>query len=884
MSETDSGGVPKEAGDSSDLSSSFVTKINVTSEGAANGHVTGKVNGEVIVNGHSDSSNEANDNKEVPSTENVKVEEITQNGSVLTEEVESVSMETDEINTSKNGTDEEIRTKGDVTTEEPKTNENVTTEEPKNNDNETCEKTAAETKSNDNQTSEKINTNENLVTEENRTNTLQEIDLENKNENKNVEEIVSETKTVEITKTVQEEKEQVENDVVMQKEIYAPKPTILSVEGIDEVVLADSWSTTKRDGTVKIRMGTKGNQADQPVTLITVFKKTSERAPNHLALAVKRDSTWKKWTYQQYYADVCAAAKSFIKLGLEPYHGVGILGFNSPEWLISDLGCIFAGGFATGIYATNTPEAVEYVAMHSEANVLVVENNQQLQKILKVWPNLPCLKAVVQYTGEVAERKDNVYSWDEFMKVGQDVTDEQLQERINLAKPNKCCTLIYTSGTTGDPKGVMLSHDNATWVAVAIAKLFKFVFGSEVIISYLPLSHIAAQMMDILIPVTMASAVYFAQPDALKGSLLGTLQEVRPTGFFGVPRVWEKFYEGIKAKARSSGALKKKIGMWAKGVGLKGSLALMNKQSMPFGWGLANTLVFKKARTALGLDRCRFFMSGAAPIMKETLEFFYSLNMQLHEVYGMSESTGPHTVGCNEDFKICSVGHNFPGSETKLANPDEDGNGEICMWGRHVFMGYLNAPEKNKEVFDEEHWLKTGDLGKHDEQGFLFITGRIKELIITAGGENIAPVPMEDAVKEALPCINNCMLIGDKRKFLSMILCLKVDINPDTAEPSNNLTTDCKDWCKSIGSEATTVEDIIDKKDAVVLKAIQDGIDRANAKSVSRAAKVQKWSIIPRDFSIPGGELGPTLKLRRPVVTKMYKKTIDAFYTEAEDK
>ncbi|XP_063432642.1 long-chain-fatty-acid--CoA ligase ACSBG2-like isoform X2 [Mytilus trossulus] len=847
MSETESGGVPKEAGDSSDLSSSFVTKINVTSEGAANGHVTGKVNGEVIVNGHSDSSNEDNDNKKEPSTDNVKIEDINQNESVLTEKVESVSMETEESNISKNGTDE------DVITVEPR-----------------------ETSSNDNPISSPA--------EEVTASTLQEIDLENKNENKNVEEIVSEAKTVEITNTEQEKTELVENDVVLQKEIYEPKPVLLSVEGIDEVIPADSWSTTKRDGTVKIRMGTKGNQADQPVTLITVFKKTSERAPNHLALAVKRESIWKKWTYKQYYADVCAAAKSFIKLGLEAYHGVGILGFNSPEWLISDLGCIFAGGFATGIYATNTPEAVEYVAKHSEANVLVVENNQQLQKILKVWPNLPCLRAVVQYTGEVAERKDNVYSWEEFMKVGRDVTDQQLQERINLARPNKCCTLIYTSGTTGDPKGVMLSHDNMVWTASAFAKTFGLRYEEEVIVSYLPLSHVAAQMVDLTFPVSFGASVYFARPDALKGSLLGTLQEVRPTGFFGVPRVWEKFYEGIKIKARSSGALKKKIGMWAKGVGLKGSHAMMNKQSMPFGWGLANTLVFKKAKTALGLDRCRFFMSGAAPIMKETLEFFYSLNMQLHEVYGMSESTGPHTVGCNEDFKICSVGHNFPGSETKLSSPDEDGNGEICMWGRHVFMGYLNAPEKNNEIFDEENWLKTGDLGKHDEQGFLFITGRIKELIITAGGENIAPVPMEDAVKEALPCINNCMLIGDKRKFLSMILCLKVDVDADTAEPSNNLTRDCKEWCKSIGSEATTVEDIIDKKDAVVLKAIQDGIDRANAKSVSRAAKVQKWSIIPRDFSIPGGELGPTLKLRRPVVTKMYKKTIDAFYTEAEEK
>ncbi|CAC5380805.1 unnamed protein product [Mytilus coruscus] len=320
MSETDSGGVPKEAGDSSDLGSSFVTKINVTSEGAANGHVTGKVNGEVIVNGHSDSSNEANDNKEEPSTENVKVEEINQNGSVLAEKVESVSMETDENNTSKNGTDEEIRTKEDVTTEEPKTN-----------DNETCEKTAAETNSNDNKTTEKLNTNENLVTEEDKTNTLQEIDLENKNENKNVEEIVSEAKTVEITKTVQEKKELVGNDVVMQEEIYAPKPTILSVE------------------------------------------------------AVKRDGLWKKWTYKQYYADVCAAAKSFIKRSVWP-----------------NLPCLKAVVQYTGEVAERKDNIYSVGILSEWDNVYSCQRS--------VWPNLPCLKAVVQYTGEVAEKgKDIVY-------------------------------------------------------------------------------------------------------------------------------------------------------------------------------------------------------------------------------------------------------------------------------------------------------------------------------------------------------------------------------------------------------------------------------------------------------------------------------------------
>ena len=822
--------IPAETGDAKQgndlyVKPSFITKIDVTAGGAVNEHISGLANGEVITNGEASAEIKLSNGNDSVTEETTN--EVTVDKDVTTNDiVETLSEE--------------------LTTNEIKGTEELTTNEIKGK------------KESENQTDEDKNVE---VTIAGTTNMVET----------NLEEIVltpsGEIQRQPLTSNDDEAKKMTELEI--------PE---LSVEGSDEVAPATSFFTTDRDGAVKLRMGTKEYQAEKPITVISVFKKTVERVPNNLALAVKRGGSWVKWTFKQYYADVIAAAKSFIKLGLEPHHGVGILGFNSPEWFISDIGAIFAGGFATGIYATNTPEAVEYVAKHSEANVLVVENNQQLQKVLQIWDNLPALKAVVQYTGEVAERRNGVYSWEEFMKVGQDVSDDQLQQRIDAQSPNKCCTLIYTSGTTGEPKAVMLSHDNLMWTTNTVMKQMGFKFGSEILVSYLPLSHVAAQLLDIHGPITLASAVYFAEPDALKGSLLGTLREVRPTIFFGVPRVWEKFYEGIRAQAKNSGALKRKIATWAKGVGHKGSMAMMNKLSTPFGWGIANALVFKKARVALGFDRCHYFLSGAAPIMKETLDFFYSINITLHEVYGMSENTGPHTVGFPDAFRIGTVGKCFVGAEIKLANVDEEGNGEICISGRHVFMGYLNAPEKTKETFDDDDWLCTGDIGKHDDAGFLTITGRIKEIIITAGGENIAPVPIENNVKVALPCISNCMAIGDKRKFMSMILCLKVDIDPNTGEPTGNLTQEARDWCQSIGSTSTTVVDVIEKKDAIVLKGIQNGIDKANEKSVSRAAKIQKWSIIPKDFSIPGGELGPTLKLKRPVVVKMYKKTLDAFY------
>lgn len=648
---------------------------------------------------------------------------------------------------------------------------------------------------------------------------------------------------------------------------------------LDDLAPATEYVVTKRDQAVKLRMSQKGPGSEKPLTVPSMFYQTVQRVPNHPAIAVKRGGVWIQWTYQQYFSDTQKAAKALIKLGLEPLHGVGILGFNSPEWFIANNGAIFAGGFTVGIYSTNNADACKYVALNSQCNVIVVENNQQLKKILQVWDDLPDLKAVVQYTGEVAEKRDNVYSWKEFMELSSQVSDDALQHRLSLLAPNKACCLIYTSGTTGNPKGVMLSHDNLCWTAGKGVENAALLYASEVQLSFLPLSHIAGSLTDIYGAMACAATVYFAQPDALRGSLLGTLKEVRPTVFVGVPRVWEKMVEGIKHKSREFGFFKKKIGAWAKSVGYRTTIAEMNHEPLPGAFKIAN-IMLKNAKGELGFDRCRIFMSGAAPIMKETIEFFYGLHIPLMEVYGMSECSGPHTVCSLDRFRTSSVGTEIPGVQTKLADKDEEGNGEVRMYGRHVFMGYLDEEEKTKETFDEELYLMSGDIGKKDKDGFLFITGRKKELIITAGGENIAPVPIEDTVKECLPCVSNCILIGDKRKFLSMLITLKVDVNMDTLEPTDNLTAVTVDWMKAQGSGATKVSDILDHKDAIVLKAIQKGIDKANERAISRAQKIQKWSILPRDFSIPGGELGPTMKLRRPIVHKMYAKTIDAFYAD----
>ncbi|XP_076006972.1 long-chain-fatty-acid--CoA ligase ACSBG2-like [Genypterus blacodes] len=664
-----------------------------------------------------------------------------------------------------------------------------------------------------------------------------------------------------------------------------PKGVPLAASGSGTILTpADQLWSISRDKAVRLRMEGSGRGSETPMTIHQMFLQTVDGFGDSPALFSKKEGQWESLTWRQYYQQCRAAAKSFLKLGLERYHGVGILGFNSPEWFIADIGCILAGGLAAGIYTTNSPEACQYVAAHCEANILVVENQKQLDKILQVKDQLPHVKAIVQYKGELQQKTPFLYTWAEFMKLGEDVPEEQLNAKIDSLRANECCTLIYTSGTTGNPKGVMLSHDNLTWTASTAASMAQLNYATEVLISYLPLSHVAAQVMDMWICMSMAGTVYFADPDALKGSLVTTLKEVRPTSFLGVPRVWEKMAEKMKSVGVKASPMRRRVADWAKSIGLQYNYSAMNgENAVPWGFTLASALVFNKVRSALGFDRCNLCFTGAAPITKETLEYFMSLNVPVMELYGMSESSGPHTASTKDNYHIMSCGKTLHGCKTKLDKPDKDGNGEICFWGRHVFMGYLDMADKTEEALDQDGWLHSGDIGREDENGFIFITGRIKELIITAGGENIPPVPIEDALKAEANIISNAMLIGDKRKFLSMMLTLKCVLDEE-GDPTDDLSPEALAFCQQHGVTATKVSEIVANKEPAIYTAIQEGFERVNAGATSNAQKIQKWVILERDFSVNGGELGPTMKLKRPFVMNKYEETINNIYAVTAEK
>ncbi|XP_066414698.1 long-chain-fatty-acid--CoA ligase ACSBG1 isoform X3 [Molothrus aeneus] len=591
-------------------------------------------------------------------------------------------------------------------------------------------------------------------------------------------------------------------------------------EGIEP---AESLWTSFADGRVRLRIDNSCPQT--PITVHQMFKESLEKYGSLNALASKKNGKWEKITFSEYYCLSRKAAKSFLKLGLERFHSVAILGFNSPEWFISAVGAVFAGGIVTGIYTTNSPEACHYIAHDSKTDIMVVENQKQLDKIMQIWNRLPHLKAVVLYKDSIAERHPNLYTMEEFLELGGDISDSTLDDIINSQKPNQCCVLIYTSGTTGKPKGAMLSHDN--------------------------------------------------------GSLINTLKEVQPTSHMGVPRVWEKIMEKLKDASAQSGFMKKKMLSWAMSLSLERNLNGSNSSDLKQLWTrLADYLVLAKIRSALGLSSCQKHFSGAAPLNTETLYFFLGLNITLYEAYGMSETTGPHCLSGPYIYRQHSCGKPAPGCRVKLVDKDTEGNGEICFWGRTVFMGYLNMEDRTKEAFDEEGWLHSGDLGKLDKDGFLYVTGRIKDLIITAGGENVPPIPIEDAVKKELPIVSNAMVIGDKKKFLSMFLTLKSVLDPDTSDPTDILTEQARDFCHRSGSKATKVSEIVATRDEAIYRAIQEGIDRVNSTATNRVHCIQKWIILPRDFSISGGELGPTMKLKRLAVLEKYRNEVDSFYKE----
>eukprot|EP00933_Yihiella_yeosuensis_P033483 TRINITY_DN27187_c0_g1_i1.p1 TRINITY_DN27187_c0_g1~~TRINITY_DN27187_c0_g1_i1.p1 ORF type:complete len:738 (+),score=189.24 TRINITY_DN27187_c0_g1_i1:74-2287(+) len=637
---------------------------------------------------------------------------------------------------------------------------------------------------------------------------------------------------------------------------------------------------------------------------------------------------WTKWTWAEYHRDARNAAKAFMKLGVQHFGSVSIFGFNAPEWMISAFGAIFCGAKYVGIYSTDTPDQVQFKVSHSDSAVMVVDGKEEFDNVASVVEKLPKLNAIVVWgiPAPVSELKRSdgsvckILTWKDLLTLGaSEGSDQELDQRLAAQKPGHALGIIYTSGTTGNPKAVMLQHDaviaQGAMTSTPEAGLLEgFADGGARVLSYLPLSHIAGGLMDILNPVYFAGknklkgCIYFARPYDLKEmTLANRIQTCRPTIFLAVPRVYEKMQARMLAVGATITGLKKTIATWAKGKGLEytKNLQLGGSRAKPFLHGLADKLILSKARDALGLDKCKVFITGAAPIAPETLEYFGSLGMIIQNVYGMSESGGLTTLCTPAKNVFGTVGHGFQGIEVKCfkTGPNgenvevprcqpgaktvpEDQQGEICFRGRHIMMGYMANPsfgdehmkeidEKNASAIDKWGWLHSGDKGCMDTNGMVKITGRYKELIIGAGGENIAPVPVEENIKLLCPAISNIMMVGDNRRYNVALVSVQAEGATGELPGGDDLTANAQ----QVSPGVTKVSQAM--KDPKWLAYIQDAIDKTNNNATvcqNNAWKIQKFAILPRDFSIQTGELTATLKLKRSVAEEMWKDTIDKMY------
>lgn len=586
------------------------------------------------------------------------------------------------------------------------------------------------------------------------------------------------------------------------------------------------------------------------MSLITrALERTAAARESLPALRYKLNDQWVEITWREYRESVRRVGRALIALGIAPQEHVVILGYNCPQWFMADIGAIVAGVIPTGIYTTSTAEQCRYIADHCDARVAFVENAEHLAKFLEVREQLPRLSAIVLMHG--ASKEEGVLSWADFLALAEDVPEAQLDARIEAQQPNDVATLIYTSGTTGVPKAVMLTHANLVWLIETAGRIANVLPG-EHLISYLPLSHVAEQNFSLFGNVILGVTVSFAESLDTLGD---TLREVRPHHFLAVPRVWEKIQERMEAAGAAAPSARRTIIRWARSVGLRGGYASQDGRRKALLYPVAEKLVFSNVRKALGLDRAKILITGAAPISKRTLEFFLSLGMPICELYGMSECTAITTVSTPARYRTGKAGVAIPGTEVRVAD-----DGEICIRGPHVFKGYYKDADATREAVDDEGWLHSGDVGEIDAEGFVQITDRKKELIITAGGENIAPAFVEGQLK-SIPLISQAVVIGDRRRYLSALITLDAEKIPAAAS--------------IVGSPARSlIEASACEKITVHLRR---QIDTVNAR-LARVQTVKRFTILPNELTVEGGELTATMKLRRKIINEKYADIIEGMY------
>jgi len=591
-------------------------------------------------------------------------------------------------------------------------------------------------------------------------------------------------------------------------------------------------------------------------SLARMFWNRVEKSAGAPAQKFKRGGTWNTLTWREVGDVVREVAAGLLALGRRPGDAVGILSTSRAEWVQADFAIFSAGCVTIPIYPTYPPDLIEYLVNDAGVKTLIVEDPTQLAKVLEVQGKMDGLEQIVVMQGYEGEASPRIMTWDELRRRGRDNLERlksDLAGRVAEVRPEDIATIVYTSGTTGPPKGVVQTHGNHMGTLESAAKMDTITSGDTHLL-FLPLAHSFARLESFLGVHRGLTTAFAENIDKLRDNL----PEVKPDFICSVPRVFEKVYAGVIAKAEAGSPIKKKIFHWAVGVGREVSRLQQARKPVPAGlafkYRLAHKLVFSKLHEALG-GRLRFAVSGGAPLSKEIAEFFHAAGILILEGYGLTETCPSLTFNRLEHFKFGSVGQAQPGIEIKIA-PD----GEILGRGPNIAKGYFKKPEATAEVFLADGWFATGDIGRIDEDGFLYITDRKKDLIVTAGGMNIAPQNIENLLKGD-PFISQAMVHGDKRPYPVAIITLNPEELAKFAKEQGILNT----------------EPAALAKHPKVVERVSRIVEARNAELQSYA-KVKKFAILPADFTVENGLLTPTLKVKRRIITDKHRELLDSLY------
>ena len=583
------------------------------------------------------------------------------------------------------------------------------------------------------------------------------------------------------------------------------------------------------------------------------FDRAAQRG-GKTAHMVKRDGAWHEISWQELRETVRHVARGLLTLDLQAGDRVAILSDSRAEWVQCDLGIMAAAGITVPIYASSTPDQAAYILQNSGAAAMFIDTAAQLRKILSVRDQVPTLKHIIMIADTPSGDDDSILMLTDLVRKGRDADEQEavLEERLAGMTPDHEATYVYTSGTTGPPKGVVQSHGNHMFMMESCGAITDLGEG-DVNLLFLPLAHSFARLESFLGFYKGWTTAFAENIDALARNM----REVRPMLVISVPRVYEKVYAGVQAGVAGS-ALKQAIFNWSVGVGRQASRLQQQGRSLPFGLrlkqNLAHRLVFHKLHEALG-GRLRYFVSGGAPLALEIAEFFHAAGLLILEGYGLTETCPALTANRHDNFKFGTVGPPIPGVELRLGD-----DGEILARGPNIARGYYQRPEATAEVFLDDGWFATGDIGEIDTDGFLRITDRKKDLLVTAGGKNVAPQNIENLLKGD-PLISQAMVYGDRRPFLTAVLTLDVDA--------------AKAYARDHGISGDSVAQLAESPQ---LRTVLEGRVQQVNQRLAPYESIKKFVVAREDFTEASNELTPTLKVKRKVVTEKYQSELDALY------